>query len=97
MWLFAGGIAFITVIINLILIYVGKHKYCNILVFISLSSGLIAMLSEYSLINMWVQAEDMSALLDVVPSMNNVLKSVVYIGIILNGIAVFVNHNKLKK
>ena len=97
MWLFAGGIAFITVIINLILIYVGKLKYCNILVFISLSSGLIAMLSEYSLINMWVQAEDMSALLDVVPSMNNVLKSVVYIGIILNGIAVFVNHNKLKK
>lgn len=43
MWYFADGIAFIIAAVNLNLALVGKYKYCCILVWISLSSGLIAM------------------------------------------------------
>ncbi|WP_092753409.1 hypothetical protein [Hydrogenoanaerobacterium saccharovorans] len=97
MGLFTGGIAFIIAIINLILVFTGKHKHCNILAFLSLSSGLLAMLSEYVLINGWVQAGDISALMDVVPTMNNILITAVCIGVVFNAIAVFVNYKKLKK
>lgn len=96
MWLFAGAIAFIVAIINLILVFIGKHKYCGILVFISLSSGLLAMLSQYGLIKEWVQSSDMSALMDVVPTMNNVLIVAVCIVILFNAISVFVNYKKSK-
>lgn len=94
MWLVAGTIAFIAVILNIIFIFKGFDKYYLVLVWVSLSSGLIAMLSEYNLINSWVQAEDMSALMDVVPTMNGVLVRVVLIGIILNAIVVFVHYKK---
>lgn len=97
MWLFAGAIAFLIAIINLVLVFTGKHKYCSILVCISLASGLFTMLSQYSLINEWVLAGDMSALIDVVPTMNNVLIATVCIGIVFNAIAVFVSYKKSNK
>lgn len=97
MWLVAGGIAFVAAMLNLILVLMGKHKYCSIFVLISLSGGLLAMLGEHALINQWVQAGDMSALMDVVPTMNNILIVAICIGISLNAIAVFVNCKKSKK
>lgn len=97
MWLFAGAIAFILAIMNLVLVFTGKHKYCGILVCLSLSSGLLAMLGQYALIKQWVQSGDMSALLDVVPTMNNILVFSICIGIILNAIAVFVSYKKFTK
>lgn len=97
MWFIAGGIAFIAVIFNFILVLNDKHKYCSLLVWVSLSGGLVAMSSMYSLINSWVQEGDMSALMDVVPTMNNVLIGVILIGIILNAIVVFLHHKKRPK
>lgn len=96
MWLFAGGIAFIIAVVNIILALVGKYKYCCTLVWISLSSGLIAMLGQYILINEWVQASDMSALTDVVPTMNNVLIAAVCVLIALNAITAFLKSKRLR-
>lgn len=97
MWIIAGAIALIAVIINMVLVFTGRHKYCVVLVWISLSSGLVAMLSQYSMITSWVKANDMSALMDVVPTMNTVLIVVVFVGIVLNAIAVAVHYRNRKE
>lgn len=94
MWLVTGVIAFVAVVLNIIFLFNKRYKYCIVLVWISLSSGLIVLLSMYRLINLWVQAEDMSSLMDVVPTMSNVLAGIVLIGIILNAIVVFVHYKK---
>lgn len=91
MWLFADGIAFIIAAVNLNLALVGKYKYCCILVWISLSS-----VRQYILINEWAQASDMSALTDIVPTMNNVLIIAVCVLIAINAIAAFLKSKRLR-
>ena len=97
MWMIAGWLAFALVIVNLIFIFQKKYKYCGVLVFGSLSSGLITMLCMYSIVNGWVQADEISALMDVVPTMKKLLIVIVLVGVILNGIAVFANYKHTKK
>lgn len=51
---------------------------------------------QYILINEWVQASDMSALTDIVPTMNNVLITAVCVLIALNAITAFLKSKRLR-
>lgn len=97
MWFFAGLVAFIAAIANLMYITRNEYKYCNILVFISLTAGLLALLGEYSLINGWIVKEDFSAMLDIFPSMYGIVRAAVSVGIVLNGIAVYFDFKRKNK
>ena len=61
------------------------------LLFASLSFGALTMLCEYQIVNGWVQKGDISALLDVVPSMAQILGAALAVGIFLNFFVLFLN------
>lgn len=89
MWIITGLIAFVLVLTNLAFVFKNYYKYTNVLVFSSLSMGLITMLIEYNMVKQWALNNDVTALLDVLPTMNTVLIWSIVIGIILNGIVVY--------
>ncbi len=95
MWMIFGPLALLIVLINLINVLNKKTKYITAFIFASLSFGVIAILECYKLVNEWVVAGDMSALMDVVPTMTNVLTIIAYIGIILNGLVLFIHSKNL--
>ena len=89
MWIITGLIAFVLVLTNLAFVFKSYYKYSNILVFSSLSMGLLTMLIEYNMVKQWVINNDVTALLDVLPTMNTIIIWSIVIGIILNGIVVY--------
>ncbi len=89
MWIITGLIAFVLVLTNLAFVFKNYYKYTNVLVFSSLSMGLITMLIEYNMVKQWALNNDVTALLDVLPTMNTVLIWSIVIGILLNGIVVY--------
>lgn len=93
-WIPLGILAFLFAIINLLRALNGKKKGWTVLLFLSLSCGVLVMLTEYLMINRWVQKGDWSALMDVVPTMSIVFSILVIAGIILNGIVLIKNARK---
>ncbi len=90
-WVPCGGAAFALVILNLLRTLAGRRRGWQALLFASLSFGALTMLCEYQIVNGWVQKGDISALLDVVPSMAQVLGAALAVGIFLNFFVLFLN------
>lgn len=95
-WLLLGALAFLLALVNLALALLGKGRGQSLLLFGSLACGVLAMLEEYRLAVEWVQKEDWSALMDVLPSMELVLTAAVFAGLGLN-LAALVLHRVWKK
>ena len=75
-----------------------KNNYKNngVLTFISMSGCSMMLLDQYRLVNIWVQANDISALLDVVSTMLRVLMIVVIALILMNAWLLFITHKHTK-
>ena len=95
-WLLLGALAFLLALVNLALALFGKGRGQSLLLFGSLACGVLAMLEEYRLAVEWVQKEDWSALMDVLPAMELVLTAAVFAGLGLN-LAALILHRVWKK
>lgn len=95
-WLLLGALAFLLALVNLALALLGKERGQNGLLFGSLACGVLAMLEEYRLAVEWVQREDWSALMDVLPAMEMVLTAAIFLGLGLN-LAALVLHGVRRK
>ncbi|WP_019152403.1 hypothetical protein [Robertmurraya massiliosenegalensis] len=77
-----GIIAIVATFINLYLYKVGKDY--KLAMAIGLSFTALTLCAEYSLVSMWVEAEDWAALMDVVPGMERALWFLTIVSILLN-------------
>lgn len=82
MWLIFGGIAIVATFINLYLYKIGKDY--QLAMAIGLSFTALTSVESYSMASNWINAEDWSALLDVVPTMSMMLWFLTILSIILN-------------
>lgn len=90
-WLLSGAAAFVLVIVNLVRTARGKRKGWQALLFASLACGVLTMLCEYQMANLWVQNGDFSALEDAVPTMASLTSFAACLGIALNLLALWLN------
>lgn len=89
--------AFLTwmfVVVGLMIKPTHKHQL-SLLSLLSFSSGLIALTLEHLQVKQWVLSNDMSALLDVVPTMNNAYILFIVVTIVLN-ILLFIKQKKIE-
>ena len=82
MWLILGVIAIVATFINLYLYIAGKDY--KLAMALGLSFTALTLCAEYSLVSMWVEAEDWAALMDVVPSMARAFWFLTTVSILLN-------------
>lgn len=82
MWLMFGIVAIVSTFINLYLYKAGKDY--KLAMASALSFTALTLCSEYRVVSEWVIAEDWSALLDVVPSMELALWVLTIMSIIFN-------------
>lgn len=82
MWIIFGFIAIITTFINLYMFASGKDY--KLAMAMGLSFTALTLCAEHSLIANWVDANDWSALLDVVPTMEKALWFLTIASILLN-------------
>ena len=82
MWLILGIIAIVATIINLYMYKTGKDY--KLAMAMGLSFTALTICAEHSLVSNWVKAEDWSALLDVVPTMEKALWFLTIVSILLN-------------
>ncbi|KAA0955418.1 hypothetical protein FQ087_12410 [Sporosarcina sp. ANT_H38] len=82
MWLLLGLIAIIATFTNLYLY--GRGKDYKLAMAMGLSFTALTLVADYSMVSDWVKAEDWSALLDVVPTMEIALWVLTIISILLN-------------
>ena len=82
MWIIIGLIAIVATFINLYMYATGKdYKFAMAM---GLSFTALTLCAEYSLVSVWVEVEDWSALMDVVPSMERALWFLTIVSILLN-------------
>lgn len=96
-WIAAGCLAFVAVLINLIRSFQKKEKGWQALMFTSLSAGCICVVAWFQIVGGWAQAEDISAIYDVVPTLVNMLSLAVGPGIVLNLLVLLRNGKKASK
>lgn len=96
-WLFWGAAAFLLVIINLIRTLAGKQNGWQVLLFASLSCGVMTVLKEYQMVAQWLMWGDIAAVHDVVPAMARTLRVSVAIGLLLNLAVLVLNLRKERK
>ena len=94
MWVFFGALAFFTAIGNLVGNINGNHNGGEFLMFVSLSSGLLALLAQYHMIGDWALAGDWSAIQDVAPHIGSILSWAVIAEILLNSVVVYLNRKE---
>lgn len=82
MWIVFGVIAIVSTFVNLYMYKVGKNY--KLAMAIGLSFTALTLCSEYTLVSGWVKVNDWTALLDVVPFMENALWILTIISIVLN-------------
>lgn len=87
MWLVFGLIAIIATCINLNMYATGKDY--KLAMAMGLSFTALTIVADYSMVSDWVKAEDWSALLDVVPTMETALWVLTMISILLNITPIF--------
>ena len=92
MWLLFGIIAIITAILNVI--WTIRHRETKWFRFISLSFTTLTLCAFYSMANHWVVIGDDSALLDVMPTLSDVLWFLTIASIIINGISLVLKRDK---
>lgn len=77
-----GVIAIIATFINLFMYRAGKDY--KLAMAIGLSFTALTLCAEYSLVSVWVEVEDWTALMDVVPGMERALWFLTIVSILLN-------------
>ena len=82
MWLILGGIAIIATFMNLYLYKTGKNYHLAMA--IGLSFTALTLVASYSMLSDSIIAEDWATILDVVPTMSEVLWILTVISILLN-------------
>lgn len=87
MWLILGIIAIVATFINLYMYKRGKDY--KLAMAMGLSFTALTLCAENSLVSNWVKAEDWSALLDVVPTMEKALWFLTIVSILLNIAPIF--------
>lgn len=96
-WIVWGGAAFVLVILNLIRTLAGKQNGWQVLLFTSLSCGVMTVLKEYQMVAQWLTWGDMAAVHDVVPAVARTLRGSVAIGLLLNLAVLILNLRKERK
>ena len=86
MWVIFGILAIAVTLINLYLFKAGKDYRLALAAALSLTA--LTLTAEYSLVSTWVEAEDWSALMDVVPGMESALWLLTIASILLNMIPI---------
>ena len=97
MWLLAGAGAFFLAIATIWISRNENNKCWPILMFLSLSLGLISMVSSYHMVFCWVNAGAWGSLMDVVPSMDAIFILAVLTGVGLNLTGLILNMKKDNK
>lgn|SRR5699024_2260413 len=82
MWLIFGSVAVIATFLNLYLYKTNKNN--NLAMAVGLSFTALTLVAQYGMVSEWVNVEDWSALLDVVPTMGIVLWFLTITSILLN-------------
>lgn len=82
MWFLLGLIAIAATFISLYMYATGKDY--KLAMAMGLSFTALTVVADYSMVSNWVKAEDWSALLDVVPTMEEALWVLTVISILLN-------------
>ena len=93
-WMLLGGLAFLFAIINLVRAILGKTHGWEVLMFLSLSGGALALVAEYQMISRWALAGDWSVIQDVAPFMGSALLWLALFGILLNAVLLYMNVKK---
>lgn len=87
MWMILGLLAIGATLVNLYTFSVGKDYKLPMALALSLTA--LTVCADYSYLSVWVEAEDWSALADVIPSMGRALWVLTSISIILNLLPIF--------
>ena len=87
MWIFFGIGAIITAIAGVICFV--KHREAKWFRFASLSLTALTLCAFFSQVAGWAQAEDWSAMIDVVPTLSTLLWVLTVLSILLNSISLF--------
>lgn len=90
-WLPLGGTAFVLVLVNLMRAAMRKHGGWQVLLFASLSCGVLAVLCALRMVNSWLWKGDWAAIEDVVPAMSMVWTWALCLGIALNLLALWLH------
>ena len=92
MWFIFGLIAIIFAILNVI--WTMRHREAKWFRYLSLSFTILTLCAEYYQVSQWVVKEDWSALLDVVPYMQDSLWVLAIASILINGVSLFPKTNQ---
>lgn len=82
MWIILGLIAIAATFINLFMYATGKDYKLSMAMGLSFTA--LTLVAGYGMVSDWVEVEDWSALLDVVPTMETALGILTIISILLN-------------
>lgn len=88
MWIFCGIASVVFTVLHGYAVFSGKSM-AKAMAFGAFGFTALTLLSEYAMVASWVQAEDWSALLDVVPSMFPLLIAYTVILVVANGLLLF--------
>lgn len=94
MWIIFGIVAIIATCINFYMYGTGKDY--KLAMAMGLSFTALTLVAQYRMVSNWVIAEDWSALLDVVPTMEIYLWILTSISIVLNIIPIFLDMKNKK-
>jgi len=92
MWLFFGMTAIISAILNVI--WTLRHRDAKWFRFISLSFTALTMCSFYALAKQWVLTGAADQLLDVMPTLSEILWFLTIASVMINGISLFAKSDK---
>lgn len=97
MWIIFGLAAIGATLINLTVFMMEKDYKLPMAIALSLVA--LTLCAEYSLLNMWVEAKDWTAIMDVVPGMSRALWFLTIAAIFMNILPIFLERkrNKLKE
>ncbi|MEJ6528595.1 hypothetical protein [Exiguobacterium sp. USCH10] len=97
MWIIFGLAAIGATLINLTVFMMEKDYKLPMAIALSLVA--LTLCAEYSLLNMWVEAKDWAAIMDVVPGMSRALWFLTIAAIFMNILPIFLERkrNKLKE
>lgn len=94
MWILFGVLALVATFFNFYLYVKGKDY--QIAMVLGLSFTALTVCAEYTLVSDWVKAEDWTALMDVVPSMETALWVLTVLAIAINLAPVFLEAKRKK-
>lgn len=92
-----GFIAFALAGTALIMALSEKRRFFEVVSFLSMTFGILTVLSEHCAVGQWVAYSDWGALLDVVPTMSKALPASALVGIVINAIALGIHLKKAPK